>query len=163
MIETGKKAPIFSLKNQDGKAVSLKDFKGKWLVLYFYPKDDTPGCTNEACDFTDGLKDFEKLDATIFGVSPDSIESHLAFRKKYGLKVDLLSDPEKDVLKAYGAWGLKKNYGKEYEGVIRSTFLISPDGKVAEAWSAVKVRVKSKNGEIKHADLVKEKLKELRA
>ncbi len=161
MITVGTKAPDFSLKNQDGKEVSLKENKGKWIILYFYPKDNTSGCTKEACDFTESLKDYKKLDAVVMGVSPDSTESHRNFIEKQGLGIALLSDPDKKTHKAYGAWGLKKNYGKEYEGVIRSTFIISPEGKIAEAWSKVKVRVKRKDGETRHVDVVKERLKEL--
>ena len=161
MIKTGSKVPDFKLLNQDDKMISLKDFLGKWIVLYFYPKDNTSGCTKEACDFTDSLKSYEKLNAVILGVSPDSTESHRNFIKKRSLKIDLLSDPDKKVHKAYGAWGKKKNYGKEYEGVIRSTFIISPDGKVVETWTNVKVRVKRKDEENKHVDVVEERLKEL--
>ena len=161
MVKAGTKAPNFSLKNQDDKEVSLKENKGKWIVLYFYPKDNTPGCTKEACDFTESLKDYKKLNAVIMGVSPDSTESHRNFIEKQDLDITLLSDPEKETHKAYGAWGMKKNYGKEYEGVIRSTFIISPESRIAEAWSNVKVRVKRKDGEIRHVDIVKERLKEL--
>ncbi len=161
MIKAGTKAPDFSLKNQDDKEVSLKENKGKWIVLYFYPKDNTSGCTKEACDFTESLKDYEKLNATVLGVSPDSTESHRNFIEKQSLDITLLSDPDKKAHKAYGAWGMKKNYGKEYEGVIRSTFIISPEGKIAEAWSKVKVRVKRKDGETRHVDVVKERLKGL--
>ncbi|MBT5306610.1 MAG: peroxiredoxin [Candidatus Scalindua sp.] len=161
MITVGTKAPNFSLKNQDDKEVSLKDNKGKWIVLYFYPKDNTSGCTKEAGDFTESLKDYKKLNAVIMGVSPDSTESHRNFIEKQDLDITLLSDPDKETHRAYGAWGIKKNYGKEYEGVIRSTFIISPEGKIAEAWSKVKVRVKRKDGETRHVDVVKERLKEL--
>ena len=170
MIKAGTKAPDFSLENQDDKKVSLKDNKGKWIVLYFYPKDNTSGCTKEACDFTELLNDYKKLNATVFGVSPDSTESHRGFIEKQGLGITLLSDPDKKAHKAYGAWGMKKNYGKEYEGVIRSTFIISPEGKIAEAWSKVKVRVKrspdksrrgQEDGETRHVDVVKERLKKL--
>ncbi|MFV1976022.1 MAG: peroxiredoxin [Candidatus Scalindua sp.] len=170
MIKAGTKAPNFSLKNQDDKEVSLKDNKGKWIVIYFYPKDNTSGCTKEACDFTESLKDYKKLNAVIIGVSPDSTESHRDFIEKQGLDITLLSDPDKKAHKAYEAWGMKKNYGKEYEGVIRSTFIISPEGKIAEAWSKVKVRVKrspdkrrrgQEDGETRHVDVVKERLKEL--
>ena len=161
MIATGTEAPEFCLQNQDDKEVSLKDNSGKWIVLYFYPKDNTSGCTKEACDFTETFNDYKKLNATVLGVSPDSTESHRRFIEKQGLGITLLSDPDKKVHKAYGAWGLKKNYGKEYEGVIRSTFIISPDGKIAEAWSKVKVRVKRKGGEARHVDVVKERLKKL--
>jgi len=161
MLEIGDKAPDFKLLNQDDETVSLSDYAGEWLVLYFYPKDDTPGCTTEACDFTDGLADFSALNTTVVGVSADDTESHRNFIAKYNLGLTLLSDPEKTTLKDYGAWGLKKNYGKEYEGTIRATFLISPDGRIAEKWGTVQVRAKRKNGEVKHADLVREKLTEL--
>ena len=161
MIKAGTKAPNFSLKNQDDIEVSLKGNKGEWIVLYFYPKDNTSGCTTEACDFTESLKEYKKLNATVLGVSPDSTESHRSFIEKQSLGITLLSDPDKKAHKAYGAWGMKKNYGKEYEGVIRSTFIISPEGKIAEAWSKVKVRVKRKDGETRHVDVVKERLKEL--
>ena len=162
MIKTENKASSFKLKNQNDEDVSLGDYAGKWVVLYFYPKDNTPGCTKEACDFTDSIKNYEKLDAVVLGVSPDNTESHRNFIKKYNLKIDLLSDPDKKIHKAYGAWGKKMNYGKEYEGVIRSTFIISPKGEVAEVWSKVKVRVKRKSGEVRHVDIVKERLQELR-
>ncbi len=160
MIRIGTKAPNFSLKNQDDKEVSLKDNFGKWIVLYFYPKDNTSGCTKEAYDFTESLKDYKKLNAVIIGVSPDSTESHRSFIEKHILGITLLSDPDKKIHKAYGAWGIKKNYGKEYEGVIRSTYIISPEGKIAEIWNKVKVRVKRKDGETRHVDVVKERLKE---
>lgn len=161
MLKIKEKAPDFKLLNQDDQEVSLSDYAGKWLVLYFYPKDDTPGCTNEACDFTDGLGDFARIDADVVGISPDDTESHRKFIAKYNLGLTLLSDPEKEALQAYGAWGTKKLYGKEYEGVIRSTFLIDPDGKIAAKWNNVKVRAKRKGEEVKHADLVREKLVEL--
>jgi peroxiredoxin Q/BCP len=151
----GKKAPPFALPNQDGKKLSLKDLAGQWVVLYFYPRDDTPGCTTEACDFTSMFSDFRGLEATILGVSPDSPESHRRFVDKHGLKVTLLSDADHALMQKYGAWGLKKNYGKEYEGVIRSTVVIDPDGKVAHHWPNVKAAG--------HAAKVKERLRELRA
>lgn len=161
MLDINDKAPEFNLLNQDDQMVSLSDYAGKWLVLYFYPKDDTPGCTKEACDFTDGLADFSAIDADVVGVSPDGTESHRKFIAKYNLALPLLSDPDKTALKAYGAWGMKKNYGKEYEGVIRSTFIIAPDGTVAAKWAKVQVRAKRKGGEVKHAYIVREKLVEL--
>ena len=151
IIEVGQKAPAFTLPDQDDKSVKLSDFKGSWLVLYFYPNDDTPGCTTEACDFTNGLKDFEKLDATVVGCSPNTTESHRKFIAKYKLKVRLLSDPEHKAMTAYGAWGEKVLYGKKSIGVIRSTAIISPDGKIAHHWA----RVKSAG----HAEAVREKLK----
>ncbi len=152
-LKVGDQAPEFCLLNQDEKEVSLKDFEGKWVVLYSYPKDNTPGCTIEANDFTKQLSSFTKLDAVILGVSPDSSKSHCGFIEKQGLKITLLSDPDHKMLEEYGSWGLKKNYGKEYFGVIRSTFLIDPKGKIAAVWSSVKV-----DG---HVEAVKEKLKEL--
>jgi peroxiredoxin Q/BCP len=135
----GSKAPDFCLPDQGEKSVCLKDFKGRWVVLYFYSKDDTPGCTIEACDFTASIKAFEKLDAVVLGVSPDSPPSHVKFIEKYNLKLTLLSDPEHRVLETYEAWGLKKNYGKEYWGVIRSTYLIDPVGKIRRIWPKVSV------------------------
>jgi peroxiredoxin Q/BCP len=152
-IEAGKKAPAFKLENQDGETVRLGDLAGKWVVLYFYPKDDTPGCTIEACDFSGGLKAFEKLDAVVLGCSPDGAASHRKFIDKYGLKIDLLSDPKHTVMDKYGAWGKKNMYGKVTEGVIRSTVIIDPDGRVAHHWA----RVQAKG----HADGVRKKLREL--
>jgi peroxiredoxin Q/BCP len=154
MIENGVKAPEFCIPNQDGVEICLRDLQGKWVVLYFYPKDNTPGCTTEACDFTDALDEFEALDGVILGVSPDSPKKHQNFIAKKELKITLLSDEEKEVLKAYEAWGLKKLYGKEYEGVIRSTYIIDPDGIVRQSWT--KVRVKG------HVDAVKAQLEELK-
>ena len=151
----GKKAPALGVPDQDGKTVKLDEYEGRWVVLYFYPNDDTPGCTTEACDFTNGLKDFEKLEATILGCSPNSEESHRKFIAKYKLKVRLLSDPSHGVMEKYGAWGEKVLYGKKSVGVIRSTALINPDGKVVHHWPRVKAAG--------HADQVREKLKELRA
>jgi peroxiredoxin Q/BCP len=161
MTDILEKAPDFKLPDQNDRKVSLRDFAGKWLVLYFYPKDDTPGCTKEACDFTDGLGDFEGFNATVIGVSGDDAESHRKFIAKYNLGLTLLSDPDRTVHKAYGAWGMKKNYGKEYEGTIRSTFIITPDGTIAASWHNVQVRSEVKGVEIKHADLVRQKLLEL--
>jgi peroxiredoxin Q/BCP len=154
-VSVGEKAPAFTLPDQDGKPAKLSEYKGRWVVLYFYPKDDTPGCTTEACDFTAGLKDFEKLDAVVLGCSPDSPESHRRFVDKYKLKVRLLSDPSHEVMEAYGAWGEKVLYGKKSIGVIRSTAVIDPQGKLAHRWAKV-----SAAG---HAEAVREKLKELRA
>ncbi len=161
MLNIGDKAPGFKLPDQNDNQRTLEEFKGKWVVLYFYPKDNTSGCTKEACDFTDELEEFRSLNAVIIGVSPDSTDSHRNFIQKHDLKLIFLSDAEKDVMKQYGAWGLKKNYGKEYEGVIRSTYLISPEGKIADQWQQVKVRVKRKSGEVKHTDIVKARLNEL--
>ncbi|BCD68643.1 thioredoxin-dependent thiol peroxidase [Nitratiruptor sp. YY09-18] len=153
MIGVGQGAPDFCLPNAQGVEICLKDLRGKWVVLYFYPKDNTPGCTTEALDFTAHLDEFQKLGAVVLGVSPDSCESHQKFIEKKNLAVTLLCDTDKEVLKKYGAWGMKKMYGKEYEGVIRTTYLIDPEGKVAAVWP--KVRVKG------HVEKVLEKLKEL--
>lgn len=152
-IAVGAKAPAFTLLNQDDLKTKLFDFKGQWVVLYFYPKDDTPGCTTEACDFTGGLKSMEKLNATVIGVSADSTESHRKFIKKFKLKVTLLSDPDHEMIDKYGVWQLKNNYGKEYMGIVRTTYLIDPAGKVAHVWEKV-----SAEG---HAKDVMAKLKEL--
>jgi len=154
MIQVGEKAPDFCLPNQDMEEICLRDLRGAWVVLYFYPKDNTPGCTTEACDFTEALPDFTGLGATILGVSPDSPKKHQNFIAKKDLKITLLSDEDKEVLQAYGVWQLKKNYGREYMGVVRSTYLIDPDGNVAYVWE--KVRVKG------HVDAVKQKLAELK-
>ena len=154
MIEIGHKAPEFCLPNQDNEEICLRDLRGTWVVLYFYPKDSTPGCTTEACDFTEALPDFTGLGATILGVSPDSVKRHQNFIAKKELKITLLSDEGKEVLQAYGVWQLKKNYGREYMGVVRSTYLIDPDGNVAAVWE--KVRVKG------HVEAVKVKLEELK-
>ncbi len=137
-LEAGEKAPAFTLEDQDGKKVALKDFKGKNVIIYFYPKDDTPGCTKEACQFNDLLTQFAKADAVILGVSADSANSHNSFREKYGLKFQLLIDKDHLVMEKYGAYGEKVLYGKKMIGVIRSTFLIGPDQKVKRAWYHVK-------------------------
>ena len=163
MLNIGDKAPDFTLPDENGKMVSLSDYAGKWLVVYFYPKDDTPGCTKEACDFTESKNEFSDLNAEIVGISRDNAEKHQKFMLKYDLNLTLLSDPDNAVHEAYGAWGIKKNYGKEIVGVIRSTFIVSPDGDIAALWRKVSVRVKRKSGTIKHADKVREKLAELQA
>ena len=137
-LEVGNKAPAFTLENQSGTKVALKDFAGERIVLYFYPADDTPGCTKEACQFSDGLAGFKKLGVRIVGVSPDSAAKHVAFRAKYGLSFDLLSDPDKKAMAKYGAFGEKMMYGKRVTGVIRSTFVIGPTGKVEHAWYGVR-------------------------
>lgn len=138
--EEGKKAPEFSLDASTGEKIALKDFRGKkWVALYFYPKDETSGCTAEACDFRDQTKAFEKLGAVVLGVSPDPIKSHDKFIKKHGLTFPLLADTEKKTCEAYGVWIEKSMYGRKYMGVDRSTFLISPEGKIAKAWRKVKV------------------------
>jgi peroxiredoxin Q/BCP len=139
MIKINDKAPDFCLKNQNGENVCLDDFKGKWKVVYFYPKDNTPGCTLEARDFSQHLKEFEKQNTSIIGISPDSKESHKKFQDKHNLKINLLSDPEHNTLKQYGVWKPKKMFGKEYMGVVRSTFLVDSEGKVIHIWPKVKV------------------------
>jgi len=138
MITIGAKAPAFSLPDQDGKQVSLKDLSGRWVVLYFYPKDDTPGCTVEACEFTAAMPAFRGMDAVIYGCSADGATAHQKFIAKHKLGVGLLTDADKKVMKTYGAFGKKLMYGKEVEGVIRSTVLIAPDGVVAHHWPKVK-------------------------
>jgi len=135
----GKKAPDFCLKNHEEKEYCLKDFKGKWIVLYFYPKDNTSGCTKEAIGFSEKEAEFEKLGAIIIGISKDSPASHKRFIEKHNLKILLLSDPEHKILESYGAWGLKKSYGKETYGTIRSTFIIDPEGIIRAQWKKVKV------------------------
>ena len=137
MIKTGEPAPPFSLTDGKGERVALKDLAGKHVVLYFYPKDDTPGCTKEACRFRDAWDDLQKLGAVVLGVSPDSAESHARFAEKYRLPFSLLSDPDKQVMQAYDAWGEKTSYGKKTTGVIRSTVWIGPDGRVMRHWSRV--------------------------
>ncbi|EAL5083514.1 thioredoxin-dependent thiol peroxidase [Campylobacter jejuni] len=139
-LNIGDKAPQFELLNQDEVKIALKDFIGKKVILYFYPKDNTPGCTTEACDFSLNYDKFGGKNAVIIGISPDSVASHEKFISKFDLKHILLSDSEKEVAKAYGAWGFKKNYGKEYEGLIRSTFVIDEIGKIAQIYSNVRVK-----------------------
>ena len=140
MSLVGKQAPTFTLNNQQGEAVSLEDFKGKYVVLYFYPKDSTPGCTTQACDFRDSIEDFTALNAVILGVSPDNEASHQKFIAKHELPFDLLVDEEKEAAEAYDVWKLKKNFGREYMGIERSTFLIDPEGKVVKEWRKVRVK-----------------------
>ena len=139
MLEIGQRAPSFSLSSTAGRNVSLDDLRGRKLVLYFYPKDDTPGCTQEACDFRDNLARFRSAGAQLFGVSKDSLASHAKFRGKHELPFDLLSDEQNAVAKTYGAYGRKNMYGKQVEGTIRSTFLIDEDGRIERIWSPVKV------------------------
>lgn len=153
MLQIGDKAPDFCLEDPDRGEMCLKDLKGKWVVLYFYPKDNTKGCTMEALEFTAAEDDFTEKNAVIIGVSPDSLKSHTKFRQKHDLSINLLSDTEKETLEAYGVWQQKKMYGREYMGVVRSTYLIDPEGKVAHVWTKVKVAG--------HVDAVMEKLSEL--
>ncbi len=153
-VTVGEKAPGFTLPDQEGSDVSLGDHAGKWVVLYFYPRDDTPGCTTEACEFTAGVEAFRGLDAVVLGCSPDTPEKHRKFIAKHDLGITLLSDPGHEVMQRYGAWGEKNNYGKKTMGVIRSTVIIDPQGRVAHHWPRVKAAG--------HADKVREKLEELR-
>jgi thioredoxin-dependent peroxiredoxin len=139
MIEEGKKAPAFSLKDQSGKTVKLADYAGKHVVLYFYPKDSTPGCTQEACDFRDTQAKLTRKGAVVLGVSPDTEKSHARFVAKYSLSFPLLVDTDHALAEKYGAWGEKVLYGRKFMGIIRSTFLIGPDGKVKRVWPKVKV------------------------
>jgi peroxiredoxin Q/BCP len=153
MVEVGQKAPEFCLLNQDDIEICLRDLKGKWIVLYFYPKDNTPGCTTEACEFTEAAPDFSSLNAIILGVSADSTKKHRNFIEKKELGITLLSDESTEMMQEWGVWQLKKNYGREYMGVVRSTFIIDPEGIVRAKWE--KVRVKD------HVAKVKEELENL--
>ena len=139
MLQDGDSAPDFALPDSDGKIRKLSDFKGHYAVVYFYPKDDTSGCTKEAQSFTELKGEFGRLKAEVIGISPDSVKSHAKFRDKYGLQVVLLADEQKAAIEAYGVWVEKKMYGRAYMGVERSTFLIGPDGKIVKAWKGVKV------------------------
>lgn len=133
------KAPDFTLPASNGENVTLSQFRGKYIVLYFYPKDMTPGCTTEACEFRDQYEVFTELGAVVIGISPDSIERHKKFIEKHRLPFLLLADEKQDVAKLYNVWKLKKNFGKEYMGIERSTFLIDPDGQIIREWRKVKV------------------------
>ncbi|MFX0017578.1 MAG: thioredoxin-dependent thiol peroxidase [Promethearchaeota archaeon] len=139
-LKAGDLAPEFCLPDKENKNVCLKDFEGKYRIIYFYPKDNTPGCTTEAIGFTNILPELQELDAEVIGISPDSPKSHANFIAKKNLKLTLLSDENKDVLKKYGAWGLKTFRGKTYMGVIRSTYLVDPNGKIAHIWPKVSVK-----------------------
>ena len=130
-------APNFSLPDQDGKAHSLAHYLGKWVVLYFYPKDDTPGCTTEACNFRDSFHELQKLGVVILGVSKDSVKSHKKFAEKYQLNFPLLSDESLGMIKSYNAWGKKKFMGREYDGIFRKTYLINPKGKIEKIYENV--------------------------
>ena len=149
----GQPAPYFSATNQDDKTLSLLDFQGSWLILYFYPKDNTPGCTTEAIEFSQKQAEWENLNVKVLGVSPDSVKSHCKFIEKHSLALQLLSDPDHQVAESYGVWDLKKFMGKEYMGIIRSTFLIDPSGNIAYVWPSVKVKG--------HVESVLSKVKEL--
>ena len=136
-IEEGKKAPDFTLADQDGKSVTLSQFKGKDVIVYFYPKDDTPGCTKEACGFRDYWKDLQKTGVVVLGISPDDGESHRDFIQKYKLPFTLLSDPDRKMMKEWGAYGEKMMYGKKTVGIIRSSVWVGPDGTVKKHWKKV--------------------------
>ena len=138
MLETGTKAPEFTLPDKDGNSVSLSDFAGKKVVLYFYPRDNTPGCTRQACAFAGAFEEFKKIDAVVIGVSKDSVASHQKFAEKHGLPFILLSDPELAAIQAYGVWQEKKNYGKVSMGVVRSTFIIDENGVIEKVMPKVK-------------------------
>ncbi len=153
MVEIGQKAPGFCLSNQDEEEICLRDLAGGWVVLYFYPRDNTPGCTTEALDFSALVDEFASIGAAVFGISPDSVVRHRNFITKKGIKIPLLADEDKSVCEAYGVWQLKKNYGREYMGVVRSTFIIDPSGDIVAKWD--RVRVKG------HAQTVLEELKRL--
>ncbi len=152
--EIGGTAPDFALPNQEGKSVKLSDSGGKWLVVYFYPKDDTPGCTVEAIEFTELRKQFENENAVLLGVSPDTKAKHCKFIDKHKLGIDLLADIEKTMLSDYGVWQEKSMYGRTYMGVVRTTCLIDPKGNIAEVWTKVKVKG--------HAEAVLERLREIK-
>lgn len=155
MLKPGMRAPAFSLPSDQGKTVALKDLKGKKVVLYFYPKDDTSGCTTEACEFRDNWATVQKAGAVVLGVSPDPVASHARFRDKYDLPFPLLADVDHQVAEAYGAWGEKSMYGQTTQGVIRSTVIIDPRGVVAHHWPTVKAAG--------HAAAVRDRLLALRA
>lgn len=138
MLKAGDKAPAFSLASDTGETISLKDLKGKPVVLYFYPKDDTSGCTVEACEFRDSWKNVRKSGAIVLGVSPDSVGSHQRFRAKYDLPFPLLADDGHTVAESYGAWGEKSMYGRKYQGILRTTFLIGKDGRIVRVFERVK-------------------------
>jgi thioredoxin-dependent peroxiredoxin len=137
-LQEGDRAPAFTLLDQDGAKRSLKEFAGAPVVVYFYPADDTPGCTKEACQFNDNLRAFDQAGTSVVGISPDDAASHDRFRARYRLRFPLLSDPEHEVMERYGAWGEKTLYGKKTVGVIRSTFLVGANGKIQRAWYSVR-------------------------
>ena len=145
MIKENTKAPIFSSLSTNKKKYSLKDSLGKYVVIYFYPKDDTPGCTTETNDFNKLHSKFKKLNCDIFGVSKDSLNSHAKFKDKYKIKFDLLSDEDLKILKKYKVWGKKKFMGREFMGILRTTFLINPEGKIIKIWKNVKVKDHAKD------------------
>ncbi|MFA6628477.1 MAG: peroxiredoxin [Sulfuricurvum sp.] len=153
MLEVGSTAPDFCLSNQDDVEICSRDLRGKWIVLYFYPKDSTPGCTTEACEFSASMDAYDDMGAIILGVSADSTKSHRNFIAKQNLGITLLSDPTTQMMQEYGVWAMKKNYGKEYMGIVRSTYIIDAKGIVRAAWTNVKVK--------DHVAKVKEELAKL--
>ena len=155
MLDVGAPAPPFKLEDQNGDVVGLEDFRGSPVVVYFYPKDDTPGCTTQACGIRDQWTEFEAAGAVVLGISPDDVASHAAFAEKFDLPHRLLADPERSVIRNYDAWGVKKVFGKESEGVIRSTVLVDPAGDVAAAWPKADPKT--------HADEVLGAIRELTA
>ena len=155
MLTPGAPAPDFTLPDADGNLVTLSALRGRPVVIYFYPKDDTPGCTTQACDIRDAWAEFEDLGAVVLGVSPDDQKAHAKFRAKYDLPHTLLADTDRTVLRAYGAWGPKTMYGRTSDGVTRSTVVVAPDGTIAAVWPKVKAA--------DHADRVLEALRELQA
>ncbi|AEB11916.1 thioredoxin-dependent thiol peroxidase [Marinithermus hydrothermalis] len=155
-MRVGEVAPEFALTDQEGRLHRLEDYRGRWVVLYFYPKDDTPGCTKEACAFRDAHAELKALGAVVLGVSADGVESHRRFAEKYGLNFPLLADPEKAVIRAYGAWGKKNLYGRVYEGVMRYTFLIDPEGRIARVWKKVKPATHAQEVAAALRELIKE-------
>jgi len=154
MLEIGQKAPEFCLPNQDDVEICSRDLKGKWIVLYFYPRDNTPGCTTEACEFTEAEPAFDNLDAIILGVSADTTKKHRNFIEKQKLGITLLSDESTEMMQEFGVWQMKKNYGKEYMGIVRTTLIIDPEGVIAEIWNNVRVK--------EHVAKVQARLSELR-
>lgn len=147
------KAPAFSLPDQDGNVHSLSDYAGKWLLVYFYPKDDTPGCTKEACSLRDNLQEFEKFGVSIIGISKDSVASHKKFAEKYHLNFSILADPEHTIIEAFGSWGTKKFMGREFMGTLRNTYLINPKGDIEKEYKNV--------NPLTHADQLLSDLKDL--
>ena len=152
-MKVGQAAPEFTAPNQLGETVQLEDFDDRWLILYFYPKDNTPGCTTEAIEFTSKLAQFQSLNAQVIGISPDSVTSHAKFITKHNLETILLSDPDHQIADQYAVWQLKKFMGKEYMGIVRSTFLIDPNQTIVQIWSNVRVK--------NHVDHVLTQLKQL--
>jgi len=155
MLETGNKAPEYCLPNQDDVEICSRDLKGKWVVLYFYPRDNTPGCTTEACEFTEAEPAFDNLDAVIIGVSADTTKKHRNFIEKHSLGITLLADVSTEMMQEFGVWQMKKNYGKEYMGIVRTTLIINPEGIISEVWNNVRVK--------EHVAKVQARLAELQA